>query len=583
MLAAAALLLVPGNLPGQAASSSSSSQSTSVGNGPASASAQQESSSTSRAQPSLGGITLETSEPLFDLAAALNLCGYDADLENSSPVRMEVRDDLNEALAGSAPARDDRDALCTFVRQHRLTDSSQDLEQYVALSLYLSQPPELAPMVAEADMPPYAADILNILPLLRSFAEAANLHGIWIKHRPEYDALVNQLHNPLTRMILDTNVSLHQPLSSYDGRRFVVLLEPLLSPSATNALYSGVDYYVVTSPLRQPAATVRMEHIRHTYLHYEIEPLVYARTTAMDRLLPLLRTVQQAPLDFTYKSDIVSLLAECLIKAIEARTMDVGLVKPTRPKGKERVDQERYDAAMSVYERQAEAVRRGVVERDMRQGWVLTNYFYEQLGIMERESTSLSENIGPMIYGMDVDDERKRALQIDFLPTSSSDVVRRVPRQPVGMDLAEMKLMKGDSDGAEEIATRTLAEPAGDHGRAHYLLARVELLRGNPDEAMDHFQQALKISKDPRTLAWSHIYLGRLYDTQHVPDRPKAVEEYKAALAARDAQPDTKAAAELGLQKPFALPKREQSPPEDAPIDPTGKAEKDAYRPDSAK
>ena len=43
------------------------------------------------AQPEAGGsaITLETSEPLFYIAVALNTCGYDADLAASSPVRRK--------------------------------------------------------------------------------------------------------------------------------------------------------------------------------------------------------------------------------------------------------------------------------------------------------------------------------------------------------------------------------------------------------------------------------------------------------------------------------------------------------------
>ena len=57
----------------------------------------------SRSQPSprrppveAGGsaITLETSEPLFDVAVALNECGYDADLEHSDPVRTKIRNDV---------------------------------------------------------------------------------------------------------------------------------------------------------------------------------------------------------------------------------------------------------------------------------------------------------------------------------------------------------------------------------------------------------------------------------------------------------------------------------------------------------
>jgi tetratricopeptide (TPR) repeat protein len=148
-----------------------------------------------------------------------------------------------------------------------------------------------------------------------------------------------------------------------------------------------------------------------------------------------------------------------------------------------------------------------------------------------------------------------------------------------------VKLMKGDKDGAAEIAKRVLADPKGDHARANYLIARINLLDQNPDEAVTHFRAALDTSRDPRTLAWCHIYLGRLYDMQQEPDRKKAVAEYRLALNLRDERPDTKAAAEAGLRQPFAPPKRETTTPNDGPdddntpVDPTGKAEKDAYKP----
>jgi hypothetical protein len=35
--------------------------------------------------------------------------------------------------------------------------------------------------------------------------------------------------------------------------------------------------------------------------------------------------VREAPLEFRYRSDTVALTVECLIKAIEARTMDTGI------------------------------------------------------------------------------------------------------------------------------------------------------------------------------------------------------------------------------------------------------------------
>ncbi len=535
-------------------------------------------------QPEAGGsgITLETSEPLFDIAVALNACGYDADLANSSPVRKTIREEVDQQLAASADARTSRDAVCTYIQDHQLADSGRNLAQYVSLALYLTPPPALATIVDQTEMAADATQVVNILPSLRAFVQNAHLNAIWFKHRPEYEALVNQVHDPLTQMILETNVYLHMPPSSYDGRRFMVLLEPMLSPAATNARIYGNDYIVVTSPAATPPGAVHMEQIRHTYLHYVVEPLVYARAAAMDRLLPLLKPVQAAPLDFTYKADIVALLTECLIKAAEIQTMDVGIPKPKRPDAaKERTVIEHYDAEMSAYDRQAEAIRLKSVDLAMRQGWVLVEYFYAQLGTMTRESVSLKDEIGPMVYGMEVDRVQHRETQIAFLPESTHDVVRRVPLQPTGLQLAEMKMLKGDPAGAEEIAQKELADPKGDHPQAHYVIARVDMMEGQPDEALTEFAEVIRTSKDSRTLAWSHIYLGRLYDVMHVPERDKAIAEYKAALTVRDSRPDTKAAAEHGIKQPFVLPKREHPAADDdnAPLDPSGKAEKEAYRP----
>lgn len=493
------------------------------------------------------------------------------------------------ASIATPAANESRNALCEYIHKHELNDGGLNLAQYVSLAMYLSPPPELTPTVAETDLPADSTQVVNILPLLRTFAEQVHLNAIWFKYRPEYEALVDLVHDPLTRTILNTNIYLKLPASSYDGRRFLVLLEPMLAPAQTNARIYGNDYIVVASPANDPPGSVRMDYIRHTYLHYEVEPLVYSRATAMNRLLPLLKTVQDAPIDFNYKSDIVSLIAECMIKAVEAHTMEVGLPHPVKPNPAkqhvERADQEKYTADMMVYDRQTEAARRNAVELDMRQGWVLTNYFYDRLGEMQRDGTSLKDGIGQMVYGMDVDRERHHDEQIAFLPETTHDVVRRAPRQLSGLDLGEMKLMKGDKDGANEIAEKVLADPKGDHAKANYLIARIALLDQNPDEAVTHFRAALDTSRDPRTLAWCHIYLGRLYDMQQEPDRKRAVAEYRLALNLRDERPDTKAAAEAGLRQPFAPPKREaapdpnDSPDDNTPLDPTGKAEKDAYKP----
>ena len=90
-------------------------------------------------------ISLQNSEALFDFAAALNACGYDQGLATADPVRQQVRDQINQALQGSADARDAHEQICTFISQHRLSDAGSDLAQYISLALYVTPPPELTP------------------------------------------------------------------------------------------------------------------------------------------------------------------------------------------------------------------------------------------------------------------------------------------------------------------------------------------------------------------------------------------------------------------------------------------------------
>jgi tetratricopeptide (TPR) repeat protein len=542
------------------------------------------------AQIEAGGaaVTLEFSEPLFQMAAALNACGYDADLEKSAPVRARVRAMMNQALAASESARAARDKLCAYIDVHHMNDIGLDIGQYVSLALYLSPPPELTPNVDETELPPQAAAVVNVLPLLRSFSEQADLHYIWLQNRADYEALTARVHGPMEQMLQTTNIYLHQPVSTYDGRRFLVLLEPMLSPNLTNARVYGYDYIIVMSPDNSTGDPVRMDQVRHIYLHYVVEPLVYSRGTAMERMQPLLRSVQDAPLEFFYKSDVVALMTECLIKAIEARLYVIDGPKPKRPSGvKARAELDLYNQEMAAYQRETELAQQKLVRVDESQGWVLTQYFYDALGKMGANGDGLRDEMAPMIYGMDIESQRKHGAQVVFTKTLpgevSTDPLRPAaqPRKMEGMDLAELDLLQGKTGDAADLAEKALADPKGDHARATYVLARIELMEGHPEEAQQGFQATLKLSQDPRTLAWSHIYLGRLYDTLNPPDRQRAIAEYKTALEVRDSRPDTREAAEAGVARPFALPQRAKAhaDEDDKDFDPTGKAEKDAYKP----
>src|ERR1700735_2785474 len=145
----------------------------------ASSEAQSSSSSTATVQPEVQKppslidpagpqISLQTSEAVFDIAVALNACGYDAGLEQSQPIRQRIRAQVTAAIESSAEAQNTRDQLCAYIRQHELSDSSHNLSQYVSLSLYVTPPPELTNSVPLTEMPPDSTQVVELLPILRT-------------------------------------------------------------------------------------------------------------------------------------------------------------------------------------------------------------------------------------------------------------------------------------------------------------------------------------------------------------------------------------------------------------------------------
>jgi tetratricopeptide (TPR) repeat protein len=493
------------------------------------------------------------SETLFTMAATLNACGYDEGLAESDPIRQRLRDEINQALAASEDARAKRDKVCLYIAQHRMTGTEKDVSQYISLALYLTPPPELETSVELPEMPPDSTQVVEVLPFLRDFAAAVDLHGIWLTNRRTYDETVNRLHDAMTKMILSTNYYLKMPASTYDGRRFLVVVEPQLSPRTINARVYGADYVVVVSPVN---GAIRMVDVRHTYLHYMIEPLLYQRSTAMDRFLPILREVREAPLEYRFRSDIVELTIECLIKAVETRTMDTGIPPYVAPADEKRSDFERVERERNAVQQKMEQVRQAHLRHEMAQGFVLTQYFYEQMVQFERDPASLKDTIGELVYSMDVDHEQHRARAVTFDQQADQDVLRRsAPRKLAGLDLAEARLAAGDYATASTLARQSISAASPDKaeevGRANFILARTEILTGHPEEAMAGFEKAAATAKETRILAWSHIYLGRMMDLDC--KRDEAMNEYKAALAVRDGQQDTRLAAERGVKAAYAV------------------------------
>jgi tetratricopeptide (TPR) repeat protein len=258
--------------------------------------------------------------------------------------------------------------------------------------------------------------------------------------------------------------------------------------------------------------------------------------------------------------------------------MDTGIPVYKIPANADRSEMPRYEHERQIYQQKVEAVRVAAMHHDMKQGFVLTQYFYEQMTQFEKDPASLRDNIGEMVYSMDVDQQVHRARQIDFDKEADGDVLTRSkPRKLTGLDLAEARLAAGDVATASAMARQALTihsdssdslEAITQRARAEFILARVAILTGHPDQAVEGFQRTLAASKDPRLLSWSHIYLGRMLDLDC--KRDQAVTEYQEALKTRDGQQDTRLAAERGVKAAYAV--HGHSCEEDASDDPSASA-----------
>jgi tetratricopeptide (TPR) repeat protein len=467
--------------------------------------------------------TLDVSETLFSVVSAMNVCGYDQELQTSSPLRTEVLADLAEASKSPAAASAAKE-MCHFYRDHQQGDMAHDLAQYVSLALNLGPPPEFTPKVSESDLPPDTGYILGFVPLLKAYYTAANLHSIWLKHQPEYQALIDQYHAPVAQMITSVDNYLRMPMSGFAGRSFTVYLEPMSAPGQVNSRnYLQDFYYVVVSPA---AENLHVDALRHTYLHFVLDPLIVRRGTTLQRLQPILKPLQRAPMAEEYKTDMGLLVIECLIKAIEART-------PSDPKLPEKA-------------------RMALLQNDEAQGFVLTGYFYNQLRDFEKGGTGLQTAFPDWLHAIDVDHEKKRASEMAFAAQAEPEVMQAAKRATQKkIDLAERALASGNPAEAGKLAQESL-QANEDPARAYFVLAKVASLGGQMQDAQANFQKALDAAKDPHVIAWSHIYLGRILDIQE--ERQDAVAQYKAALATSDVPEDAKTAAEHGLQAPYQPP-----------------------------
>jgi len=235
--------------------------------------------------------------------------------------------------------------------------------------------------------------------------------------------------------------------------------------------------------------------------------------------------VKLAPMDEAFKTNISLLVTECLVRAIEQRLT-----------------------------KSRETERAKTIDEDDKSGYVLTRYFYDALGKFEKDPIGMRNAYPDMLSSIDISREMKRASAIEFSGEAAPELLHLAGRKDEHLLLnAERRLAAGDQETAQKLAQQALDEQQEDSGRALFILAEVATANRDMDGARNFFERALQSAREPKVIAWSHIYLGRIFDLKE--DRFAALDQYRAALnVAGGTPPEAKQAAEHGLERPYEPP-----------------------------
>jgi len=475
-------------------------------------------------------IGAEPNIQLFTVLAAINMAGFDDGLEQPelAPLRAAVREELAQR---AIPVLAD---IQEFYRAHQLRDPDRNLSQYISLALFLTAPPELTLLAQNpANVPLEVWELRDLVPLLAAFYREADIAGLWQKHLPAMEQESDRYRRLLAQVILETNSYLRMDTPGATTRGFAIYISPLGAPNQTNARSYGDNYYLVAGPSAESAEA----DIRHGWLHYLLDPFPYRHARVIESKAGLHRVIERLPgLDAAFRGDFSLLLTESLIQGIQARRM----------KG------------------DAEAKQRAAQEA-VEEGFYLAEYFFEAMEKFEQQPVGMRLYYSEMVDGISARDEQKRLAEVEFRARPSR--FREMPRNSLEemTERGESSISQGEFEEASEIFGAAM-EQFGPQPRVLYGLAIVATQQKQPERAKEYFAQAASLATDTRTKAWAHIYLGRLLDLEG--KRPDAVRAYRAALAAGDPSPDTKQAAEKGVQEGFASPNGpppEAEPPEEKP------------------
>jgi tetratricopeptide (TPR) repeat protein len=492
-----------------------------------------------RAQEVVEENQLDADIRMFTVMAAINVAGYNdgVDTSGDSLVRQAVRRRL-ESFDGQS-----KQLLQTAYQQFRLRDPAENLSQFVTYALLCQGPPTFD-LYADlpTDLPPDVRPVRNFGPILQQFFGEADIESLWLEYQPAYEEELARYQAALTPMLIRTAGYLRIGPQSREFQGFRVWIDLMGAPNALNTRLFGGNVQVVA----HPSDRIQLNEIRHSFLMHLLDRLSIRNREVVASKQVLARFALFAPaLDETYKEDFELLVTKSLVKAVEAR-LDHGASEQAQP----------------------------IVESALREGFILTPYFYEALGKYE-EDTQIINNFYPeMIEEIDLKKEAARLQNVKFAEPSQVSPTLPVEPRRVQLSLLDKKLQQAEFlfreemfEEAQQAFVAAIDMAGGRNAQAEYGLGRVAAQEGDPELAIEHFLVASNLAgEEPHIRAMSHIYVARISDIMG--ERDAAIEHYNQAQQVGDPAPRTQQLIADGLNQQFQSPRQlSQDAEDDEPED----------------
>jgi hypothetical protein len=487
-------------------------------------------------------VSVDGNEAMFTTMCALLASGFESNISSDkwTMFRAQMRERLKQQQGPAV------DAVRAFYHQHELRDPGATLSRYLWFGLVSGPAPGFQPVLKRDELPPEVIALVGFSEILSNYYQEQKIGEMWRQVQPIYNREIERLHDSLTQIVYVSTGYLREILDPYGDRKFTVIVEPLVG-QITNVRNFGAHYALVLSG----GESIPTDMVRHAFLHFLLDPLplMYPHVVAVKR--PLYEKAATAPrLAPDLKDDFASYFAECMVRAVELKLKK-----------------------MSPGEREA------AIGRSDEDGYVLVRPLFSALARFEGSEPSMKLYFQDLVRSIDTGAEARRLATVRFAPaeagkpedeTAGEEVVRQKKVAPTtvpndadviaALTEGERQLAAKNPRAAETFFQKVLTRYP-DQPRAWFGLGVVASLDQDAARAKQVFGRLTTgehaATQDPMVLAWSHVYLARIYDAEGNPEVAKT--EYQSALAVEGGPEKARQAAEKGLavngmEKPAARP-----------------------------